>query len=67
MAFLPSTARKSGIAALRETGEYLAPRATDLTEKIVGSPFKAAGAFTGLGVAGQVLSPDEAEAAQPTD
>jgi hypothetical protein len=67
MAFLPSTARKSGIAALRETGEYLAPRATDLTEKIVGSPFKAAGAFTGLGVAGQVLSPDEAEAEQPTD
>jgi len=67
MAFLPSTARKSGIAALRETGEYLAPRATDLTQKIVGSPFKAAGAFTGLGVAGQALSPDQAEAEQPTD
>lgn len=64
MAFLPSTARRSGIAALRETGEYLAPRATDLTQKILASPGKSAIGFTGLGLTGQVLSPDQAEAMQ---
>lgn len=51
-AFLPATMKGSGIAALRETGEYLLPKATGLQKAIARNPGKTAvssigGAFTG--------------------
>tara|TARA_R110002012_G_scaffold166838_1_gene330278 strand:- start:34 stop:2250 length:2217 start_codon:yes stop_codon:yes gene_type:complete len=51
-AFLPATMKGSGIAALRETGEYLLPKATGLQKAIARNPGKTAissigGALTG--------------------
>jgi len=56
-AFLPSSARRAGISALRETGEYLTPRMTDLAQKIVRNPGKTTLAAIGAGTASPLLSP----------
>ena len=55
-AFIPQTAKGSGIAALRETAEYLAPRATGLQKAIVRNPGKTAITGIGGGLTGQMLS-----------
>lgn len=57
-AFLPQTAKRSGIAALRETGEYLTPRATELQKAIVRNPKATAGISFGSAVGGSMLSDD---------
>jgi len=57
-AFIPPTARGSGIAALRETAEFLTPRATGLQKTIVANPGKTALASIGGGLTGQMLSDD---------
>ncbi len=65
-AFLPATAKGSGIAALRETGEYLLPKATGLQKAIARNPGKTAissigGALTGASLqtpAGAVEVPE---------
>jgi len=56
-AFLPGSARRAGITALRETGEYLTPRMTDLAQKIVRNPGKTTLAAIGAGTASPLLSP----------
>src|SRR6056300_273412 len=56
-AFLPGTAKRAGISALRETGEYLTPRMTDLAQKIVRNPGKTTLAAVGAGTASPLLSP----------
>ena len=57
-AFIPSTAKGSGIAALRETAEYLTPRATGLQKAIVRNPGKTAVGSIGGGITGGMLSDD---------
>ena len=57
-AFIPSTAKGSGIAALRETAEYLTPRATGLQKAIVRNPGKTAVGSIGTGITGAMLSGD---------
>jgi hypothetical protein len=56
-AFLPGSAKRAGISALRETGEYLTPRMTDLAQKIVRNPGKTTLAAIGAGTASPLLSP----------
>ena len=56
-AFLPGSARRAGISALRETGEYLTPRMTDLAQKIVRNPGKTTLTAIGAGTASPLLSP----------
>ena len=65
MAFLPGSARRSGITALKETGEFMAPRMTDITQKIVANPGKTALASIGTGVTGNMISSEEVEAQRP--
>ena len=55
-AFIPASARGSGIAALRETAEYLTPRATGLQKAIVRNPGKTAVGSIGTGITGAMLS-----------
>ena len=57
-AFLPSSAKRSGIQALRETGEYLSPRMTDVAQTLVRNPGKTAIGSIGTGVTGAYISPD---------
>jgi len=57
-AFLPSSAKRSGIKALQETGEYLAPRMTGAAKSIVGNPGKTALASIGTGITGGYISPE---------
>ncbi len=65
MAFLPGSARRSGITALKETGEFMAPRMRDITQKIVSNPGKTALGSIGAGVTGALISPSEVEAQRP--
>ena len=65
MAFLPGSARRSGITALKETGEFMAPRMRDITQKIVANPGKTALASIGTGVTGNMISSEEVEAQRP--
>ncbi len=65
MAFLPGSARRSGITALKETGEFMAPRMRDITQKIVTNPGKTALASIGTGITGNMISPQEVEAQRP--
>ena len=65
MAFLPGSARRSGITALKETGEFMAPRMKDITQKIVANPGKTALASIGTGITGNMISPQEVEAQRP--
>ena len=65
MAFLPGSARRSGITALKETGEFMAPRMKDITRKIVNNPGKTALASIGTGITGNMISPQEVEAQRP--
>ena len=55
-AFIPASAKGSGIAALRETAEYLTPRATGLQKAIVRNPGKTAVGSIGTGITGAMLS-----------
>ena len=55
-AFIPASARRSGIAALRETAEYLTPRATGLQKAIVRNPGKTTVGSIGTGLTGALLS-----------
>ena len=57
-AFLPGSAKRSGIKALQETGEYLAPRMTGAAKSIVGNPGKTALASIGTGITGGYISPE---------
>ena len=57
-AFLPSSAKRSGIQALRETGEYLSPRMTGAAQALVRNPGKTAIGSIGTGVTGAYISPD---------
>ena len=57
-AFLPSSAKRSGIQALRETGEYLSPRMTGAAKSIVSNPGKTALASIGTGITGGFISPE---------
>ncbi len=57
-AFLPSSAKRSGIKALQETGEYLAPRMTGAAKSIVSNPGKTALASIGTGITGGYISPE---------
>ena len=65
MAFLPGSARRSGITALKETGEFMAPRMKDITQKIVANPGKTALASIGTGITGNMISSEEVEAQRP--
>jgi len=65
MAFLPGSARRSGITALKETGEFMAPRMKDITKKIVANPGKTALASIGTGITGNMISSEEVEAQRP--
>ena len=65
MAFLPGSARRSGITALKETGEFMAPRMRDITQKIVSNPGKTTLGSIGAGVTGALISPSEVEAQRP--
>jgi hypothetical protein len=56
-AFLPGSAKKAGIGALRETGEYLTPRMTDVAETIVRNPGKTTLSSIGAMGASPLLSP----------
>ena len=65
LAFLPGSAKRSGIKALQETGEFMAPRAREITQKIVANPGKTALASIGTGITGNMISPQEVEAQRP--
>ncbi len=54
-AFLPSTMKKSGIAAIRELGEFGASRSTAATKAIVNNPYKTAGGSIGTALVGQQM------------
>tara|TARA_R100001510_G_C7652622_1_gene210501 strand:+ start:495 stop:2756 length:2262 start_codon:yes stop_codon:yes gene_type:complete len=66
-AFLPSSAKRSGIQALRETGEYLSPRMTDVAQALVRNPGKTAIGSIGTGITGAYLSPDAIAQAKPAE
>ena len=66
-AFLPSSAKRSGIQALRETGEYLSPRMTDVAQAIVRNPGKTAIGSIGTGITGAYISPDAISQAKPEE
>ena len=66
-AFLPSSAKRSGIQALRETGEYLSPRMTGAAQAIVRNPGKTAIGSIGTGVTGAYISPDAIAQAKPEE
>ena len=52
-AYLPSTMKRSGIAAIRELGEYGASRSTAAAKAIVNNPYKTAGGSIGAALVGQ--------------
>ena len=66
-AFLPSSAKRSGIQALRETGEYLTPRMTGATQSLVRNPGKTAIGSIGTGITGAMLSPDVISEIKPSE
>ena len=66
-AFLPSSARRSGIQAFRETGEYLSPRMTDAAQSLVRNPGKTAIGSIGTGITGAMLSPDVISEIKPSE
>jgi len=66
-AFLPSSAKRSGIQALRETGEYLSPRMTGAAQALVRNPGKTAIGSIGTGVTGAYISPDAIAQAKPAE
>ena len=66
-AFLPSSARRSGIQAFRETGEYLSPRMTDAAQSLVRNPGKTAVGSIGTGITGAYLSPDVISEIKPSE
>ena len=57
-AFLPSTARRSGIAAIRELGEFGASRATPVAQALINNPGKTAVGSIGTALAGQQMQGD---------
>lgn len=66
-AFLPSSAKRSGIQALKETGEYLSPRMTDVAQTLVRNPGKTALGSIGTGVTGAYISPNDVAQAKPEE
>ena len=54
-AFLPSTMKKSGIAAIRELGEFGASRATPAAKALINNPYKTAGGSIGTALVGQQM------------
>ena len=66
-AFLPSSARRSGIQAFRETGEYLSPRMTGAAQSLVRNPGKTAIGSIGTGITGAMLSPDVISEIKPSE
>lgn len=66
-AFLPGSAKKAGIEALRETGEFLTPRMTGLTQSIVRNPGKTTIGAVGAGVTSPFLSPSTPEGMSQED
>jgi hypothetical protein len=57
-AFLPSTAKRSGIKALREFGEFAGSRATPATTAMLNNPGKTAIGSIGAALAGQQMQGD---------
>ena len=57
-AFLPSTARRSGIAAIRELGEFGASRATPVAQALINNPGKTAVGSIGTALVGQGMQGD---------
>jgi hypothetical protein len=64
-AFLPSSAKRSGIQALKETGEYLSPRMTDVAQTLVRNPGKTALGSIGTSVTGAYISPNDVAQINP--
>lgn len=58
-AFLPGSAKRAGIGALRETGEYLTPRMTNVAETIVRNPGKTTLSAIGASATSPFLSPTQ--------
>ncbi len=52
-AFLPSTMKKSGIAAIRELGEFGASKTTPAAKALINNPYKTAGGSIGAALVGQ--------------
>lgn len=52
-AFLPSTMKRSGIAAIKELGEFGASKSTAAAKAIVNNPYKTAGGSIGAALVGQ--------------
>ena len=52
-AFLPSTMKKSGIAAIRELGEFGASKTTPAAKALINNPYKTAGGSIGTALVGQ--------------
>ena len=57
-AYLPSTMKRSGIAAIRELGEYGASRSTAAAKAIVNNPYKTGAGSIGAAFAGQQMQGD---------
>ena len=57
-AFLPSTARRSGIAAIRELGEFGASKTTPVAQALINNPGKTAVGSIGTALAGQQMQGD---------
>lgn len=57
-AFLPSTARRSGIAAIRELGEFGASKTTPVAKALINNPGKTAVGSIGTALVGQGMQGD---------
>ena len=57
-AFLPSTARRSGIAAIRELGEFGASKTTPVAQALINNPGKTAVGSIGTALIGQGMQGD---------
>ena len=57
-AFLPSTARRSGIAAIRELGEFGASKTTPVAQALINNPGKTAVGSIGTALVGQQMQGD---------
>jgi len=57
-AFLPSTARRSGIAAIRELGEFGASKTTPVAQALINNPGKTAVGSIGTALVGQGMQGD---------
>ena len=64
-AFLPGTAKRSGIKALQESGEYLAPRMGSAFKTLAKNPGKTTIGALGAGGLGMFMSPSEAQSNVP--